>query len=84
MDTAGLSGFDSDSWSLAVQPNSGRLELVGELFFLFEPLLGIEHHDDQVGGFADSDDLTSLTTAGGSTFDNSGQIEQLDFSPIDP
>jgi hypothetical protein len=71
-----------DVGGLLVEADASRLQLRLEDRLVRVRLGGVEHHEDQVGGFGDGNDLPPATLALRGPLDDSGQIEQLDLGAL--
>ena len=82
LNTTRLLWMHRNIWLSFVQPNSDGFKLCSKLLFLCLTLLAVEHHQNQVRGLTNTDDLSASTFAVCSTFDNTRKIEKLHFGII--
>lgn len=81
-DTTGFLFFEVNIWLLLVQSDAHSFELILEKFPLHFALCSIEHDNDQVSSSRHSNYLSTTAFALRSTFDDTGQIEQLNIGPF--
>jgi hypothetical protein len=67
---------------IAIEPDSHLIQLPRDLNSLLLGLTGIKHHQDHIGVFGDCDDLSASALALSGTFDDTGQIQQLDLGVV--
>ena len=70
MDTTSLLRFDHNLGLFLVETDSGVFHFLCQLSFLLFAALRIQHHEDQIGRFTDSDDLATTTFTIGGTLND--------------
>lgn len=71
-----------DVGRVPVQANAHLVELSGDFDTLLLSLSGVEHHQHHVRVLGDCYDLPSSPLSVGSAFDDTGKIQQLNFSVV--
>ena len=74
---AELARLDRDVRPLRVETDADVVELLGEQAALDVGARGVKHHEDEVAGAGDGDNLATAALAARGAFDDAGQIEQL-------
>lgn len=67
---------------LPIQPNTHLIQLPRNLHSLLFSLTRIQHHQYHIGILRDGDDLSSSAFTFGGTFDDTGEIQELDFGVV--
>jgi len=78
-----LLGLDHNVGLLLVEADSRVFHFARQLCLLLLAFLSVEHHQDQVGRFADGYHLSASTLAVGSPLDDPWQVEQLQLGSVD-
>lgn len=81
-DTTLVLFLEDDVRWLLVYPNSKTFQLVLDDLFIRQGLIHIKDNEDQMASLGDRNDLSSTTFAILGSLDDTGQIEDLDFSSV--
>ena len=74
--------LEDDVWGLLVEPDTETLELILDLASMGERLDHIENDEDARASSSDTDNLSTTTLTILGTFNNTGEIEQLNLGTL--
>lgn len=75
--------MNTDIWLRLVESDSNVFQLHGQLFLLCFSFLAIKHHEKEIGGLADTDDLSTTSFAVRGSLNNTWQIQKLHPGVVD-
>ena len=83
LNASSLLWVNDDVWLALVEPDADFLQLLCQLLLLSITFLAVEHHQDEVSGLSDGDDLSSTTCTISCAFNDTRQVEQLHLGLVD-